>query len=68
MTTSTERHTFRATLAQAAEQARALLPEQVNGRIESAQIPPNLVVAHADPLTIRLIFQYVTLTMSHPYS
>jgi hypothetical protein len=36
MTTATARQTFRETLAQAAEQARAILPTQVNGRIESA--------------------------------
>ena len=34
--TLTPRQSFREVLAQVAEQARAILPEQVNGRIESA--------------------------------
>jgi hypothetical protein len=36
MAPSTERERFRQVLAQVAEQARAILPTQVNGRIESA--------------------------------
>jgi len=36
MSTSTERQTFRDVLAQAAEQAKLLLPASTNGRIESA--------------------------------
>jgi hypothetical protein len=36
MSTATDRQTFRETLAQVAEQARALLPLSVNGRLESA--------------------------------
>jgi hypothetical protein len=36
MTSSTDRHTFREVVAQVAEKARAKLPQNVNGRIESA--------------------------------
>jgi hypothetical protein len=36
MSPSTARQTFRATVAQVAENARAKLPQTVNGRIESA--------------------------------
>jgi hypothetical protein len=36
MTTSTDRTHYRALVAQVAEQARAMLPTQVNGRLESA--------------------------------
>jgi hypothetical protein len=43
MSTATDRATFRSTLAQAAEQARLLLPQAVNGRIESAV---KLVLGH----------------------
>jgi hypothetical protein len=36
MSTSTDRQLFRTTVAQVAEQARAILPQAVNGRVESA--------------------------------
>ena len=36
MTTSTDRQTFRETVAAVADKAKAKLPEQVNGRIEAA--------------------------------
>jgi hypothetical protein len=36
MDTSTSRQTFRETVAEVAERARAILPPAVNGRIESA--------------------------------
>src|SRR5262245_17714843 len=68
MAPTTARQSFRAVLAQVAEQARAVLPESVNGRIESAvklvlgqDVAPQadgsvLVGSSADPLkTYRLV-------------
>jgi hypothetical protein len=43
MNTATDRSLFRQTVAQVAEKARAVLPTQVNGRIESAA---RLVLLH----------------------
>jgi predicted nucleic acid-binding Zn finger protein len=73
--TTPERQTFRATLAQAAEQARALLPTQVNGRIESAvklvlhgdvepQADGTMTVYSATDATRRYVLQGTSCTCS----
>src|SRR4051812_48383563 len=73
MTGATDRQLFRETLAQVAEQARAILPVSVNGRIESAmqlvllgdvqpQDDGTVVVFSATDATRRYVLQGPTCT------